>query len=168
MPGKDKDKIHYEDLYITADMDDIEIENVIRRRIEWRQRKRRQLMGHIPVYLLANGITWGIFVAMARNGFAFPWPVFMTFFWGAGIVKDAWELYQSYTDAPNRREEYMQREIEREKMRLGIYEKPKRDYAEKSKNRPLRVGSDGEIVPLDQLLEDEEQDETQYYQHNRR
>jgi hypothetical protein len=153
-------------------MDDDEIEEVIRQRVAWRQRKIRKITGNLPIFLIVNLVIWGGFLGSLRIGAgAFPWPIFVTFFWGMGIVKDIWELYQASTNAQSRREEYIQQEVEREKARMGIYsEKPKRDgYPEKAKNRPVRVGNDGEIVPLDQLLNDDDDTEAEArYQRNQR
>ncbi len=164
--SKKNKKIRYEELIITSDMDDIDIENVIRQRVQWRQDKLQQLLGNLPAFVIVNAIIWGGFLSARGN--SFPWPIFVTFFWGMSIVKDAWELFQASTGMQSRREEYVRQEVEREKARLGIYEKPKRDYIEKSKNRPLQIGSDGEIVPLDQLLSEDDQDVPRYQNNNRR
>ena len=119
-----KDKRRYEELIVTSDMDEREIEDVIRARIQWRQRKWRQIMGNLPAFIIVNAILWGSF---RFNGMGFPWPIFITFFWGMSLVKDAWELFQASNNMQSRRDEYVRQEVEREKARLGIYsEKPKR------------------------------------------
>ncbi len=161
-----RDKTRYEDLRITADMADSEIEDMVRQRIQWRQRRWRRLFSGILPFIIINGLLWAIWSPTARYN-SFPWPLFVTFFWGMSIVRTIWELYQSSERVQDRREELIQRHMERAKVRLGRYEKPKNDYAEKSKKRPVQIGSDGEIVPLEQLLSEDDQD-TPRYQNNYR
>lgn len=160
--NRDRDKIRYEDLKITSDMTDSEIEAVIRERILWRQRRWRGVMAGIPAYIIVNIILWNLWLPTAWSN-NFPWPFFVTLFGAIALIKTIWELRESSDAVQDRRDELIQQQIERAKAKLGRYEKPKNDFAEKSKNRQMRVGSDGEIVPLDQLLsEDDEQDETRY------
>jgi hypothetical protein len=127
---------------------------VIHQRVQWRQRKRKNLMDNIPSFIITNVICWWIFFS---SGQSFPWPIFITVFWGLDIAKNAWELYAASNNMLTRQEDWVQQEIEREKARVGLYTKPKRDVAEKSKNRPMQIGSDGEILPLEELLNDEDE-----------
>ena len=161
-----KNKNKYEDLIITPDMDDLEIESVLRQRIQWRQRKVREIYGNLTSWVAVNIIFWGGFFAFTSS--SFPWPIFVTFISSMAMVNDFWELYQASSKVQARRDEHTQEELEREKARLGLYGKPKRAFAEKSKNRPLRISSDGEIVPLEDLLRDEDEQDATRYQHNQR
>jgi hypothetical protein len=59
-----------------------------------RLKKRRDLKAHLLVYTLVNLATWGIWaVIAATSGNSWPWPVFLTLFWGIGLVMNAWDVY---------------------------------------------------------------------------
>ena len=43
---------------------------------------------------LVNTVVWGIWIVIAASsGSWWPWPVFVTLFWGIGLVMNAWEVY---------------------------------------------------------------------------
>jgi hypothetical protein len=66
--------------------------------------KRRQDFGaHLLVYVLVNLGVWGIWLL---TGTGFPWPVFITFFWGIGLIMNAWDVYwrRTITEADVQRE----------------------------------------------------------------
>ena len=59
-----------------------------------RLKKRRDLKTHAVVYTLVNVTIWGVWVAVAANsGNWWPWPVFMTLFWGIGLAMNAWDVH---------------------------------------------------------------------------
>lgn len=59
-----------------------------------RLKKRRDLKTHALVYLLVNAVVWGTWAVIGVSSHSwFPWPVFMTFFWGIGLVMNAWDVY---------------------------------------------------------------------------
>ncbi len=56
-----------------------------------RVKKRRDLKAHAAVYVLVNLAIWGIWIAIAANsGSWWPWPIFVTLFWGVGLAMNAW------------------------------------------------------------------------------
>lgn len=62
--------------------------------------KRRDFFTHFTVYLLINGLVWTVFLLDGTN--TFPWPIFMTVFWGIGVLAHAIETFvndESYSDA---------------------------------------------------------------------
>src|SRR5689334_14432715 len=55
-----------------------------------RLRDRRDLRGHVLVYLAVNGtfvLVWAV------TGMPFFWPVFPIVFWGVGLTARAWDAY---------------------------------------------------------------------------
>jgi len=117
-------------------MTNIESDDAIRRRIEKRYKKRQELYIHIASYVVANIVFWVMF----RES----WVWWITFGWGIGIVSHVIDYYSKYGGGAERKEAEIQREIARERERLG-YEKPKNDTR-------MRLSDDGEIeeVPEDE------------------
>jgi hypothetical protein len=77
-----------------------------------RLNKRRDLKTHAVVYTLVNFVVWGIWFVVAANSHNWwPWPVFLTLFWGIGLAMNAWDVYFR---APIT-EQDLQREIDRMK-----------------------------------------------------
>ena len=150
-----------EDTRIESNMSEGEIETRIRRRIAARTKMRNEFFGHLTTYVIVNAICWAIylggnFVAFSFiNGIPFvggiPWPIYVTFFWGIGLVSHGFNVYQNSGRVTARRERAIRDEIEMERARLGLdsnYEKPKRQES-------VRLSDDGELVPLEELTEDE-------------
>ena len=111
----------------------------IRRRVEQRYKKKQELIIHIVSYVLTNIAFWIFF-----NGAS--WVAWVTFGWGIGVVANIFEYYNKYGGGVERREAEIQREIEREKERLGLYEKPKNDVQ-------VRLSDDGE---LEEIVEEDD------------
>lgn len=59
-----------------------------------RLKKRRDLKAHALAYTLVNLAIWGVWaVIAATSGSSWPWPVFLTLFWGIGLAMNAWDVY---------------------------------------------------------------------------
>jgi 2TM domain-containing protein len=59
-----------------------------------RLKKRRDFKAHLLVYTLVNLAIWGVWVVIAASsGGSWPWPVFLTLFWGIGLAMNAWDVY---------------------------------------------------------------------------
>lgn len=94
-----------EDVFGSADLDIApeEDESAARKRIERQIKKRDEFRGHLVAYVFVNVFLWAIYLGMAGGNFfgadmppeatAFPWPLFVTFGWGAGLVSDGIETY---------------------------------------------------------------------------
>jgi len=75
-----------------------------------RLKKRRDFKAHLVVYVLVNAVVWGTWVVVAISSQSWwPWPVFLTLFWGIGVAMNAWDVYFRTPIT----EEELQREIER-------------------------------------------------------
>lgn len=73
-------------------------------------KKRRDLKAHAVVYTLFNLAIWGIWAVVAANSHSWwPWPVFLTVFWGIGLAMNAWDVYFRKPIT----EQELQREIDR-------------------------------------------------------
>ncbi len=116
----------------------------IRERIEKKYKERSGLIAHAIPYIIVNFVLWSIYFGSPGDGF--PWPMFVTFFWGIGMVSHFFAYYNKYGGGAMRREEAIQREIQQERERSLMYEKPKNDAR-------MRLTDDGELeeVPEDEI-----------------
>ena len=121
-------------------------ESRIRERIEKKYKERAGLIAHAIPYVIVNAVLWMIYAFTSGPGDNFPWPMFVTFFWGIGMVSHFFAYYNKYGGGAMRREEAIQREIEQERGRSLMYEKPKNDVR-------MRLTDDGELeeVPDDEI-----------------
>jgi 2TM domain len=133
----------------------------IRRQIEKRFKERQGFFIHLTAYVLTNLMLWGLWALLTpvsvvtstpggivsqTGGAGFPWPLFVSVGWGIGLVGHLLNYYNKYGGGAERREEAIEREIERYRER-NAYEKPKRD-----ENTHLELTEDGEI---EEVYEDE-------------
>lgn len=100
----------------TTEADDDEVvgatSDELREQALRRLKKRRDLKAHAVVYALVNLAVWGIWIAIAANsGSWWPWPIFLTLFWGIGLAMNAWDVYF--------RKPITEQELEREMGRLS-------------------------------------------------
>jgi hypothetical protein len=61
-----------------------------------RLKKRRDFKTHVAVYVLVNGVIWGIWLVIALSsggGNWWPWPIFPTLGWGIGVALNGWDVY---------------------------------------------------------------------------
>lgn len=139
-------------------------EERIRKRIEKRYEERTGLVIHLISFIIMQIVFWGMWansqeligtlLAGSPIPFAtldFPWPAFVTFFWGIGVVAHLMDYYNKYGAGAEKRERLIQEELERERQRkLDSYydAKPKRD-------RRVRLTEDGELedVPDDEYAD---------------
>lgn len=121
-------------------------ESRIRERIEKKYKERAGLIAHAIPFVLVNIALWLLYAFTSSPGDNFPWPMFVTFFWGIGMVSHFFSYYNKYGGGAMRREEAIQREVERERERSLMYEKPKNDAR-------MRLTDDGELeeVPEDEI-----------------
>src|SRR5258708_6639099 len=123
-----------QDSQVSKEMSNEDFELKIRQRVEERIAKRNGFYVHLVSFIAVNSVLW--FIWLSSEGYhsqSLPWPIYVTFFWGIGLVANAISVYQDSDRAINRRESMIQDEIAREKQRMGLanpmYEKPKRDQA---------------------------------------
>jgi hypothetical protein len=55
-----------------------------------RIKAKRDFQLHLVIFLLVNALLW---VIWAVTGTGFPWPIFVTFGWGIGVVANWWSVY---------------------------------------------------------------------------
>jgi serine/threonine protein kinase len=135
-------------------------EERIRKRIQKRYEERTGLFIHLAIYIVMQLVFWGMWAgsqdllgtlftqgSLPDKAMDFPWPIFITFFWGIGVVANIMDYYNKYGPGVEKRERLIQEELERERQRRmeSDYDaKPKRD-------RRVRLTEDGELeeVPED-------------------
>lgn len=75
-----------------------------------RLKKRRDFKTHLLTYALVNAVVWVLWLVIAINSHSWwPWPIFMTLFWGIGLALNAWDVYVRRPVS----EDEVRREIER-------------------------------------------------------
>ncbi len=114
-------------------------EQRIRERIEKKYKERAGVIAHAIPYIVVNAVLWLLFLSSPGDGF--PWPIFPTFFWGIGMAVHFFSYYNKYGGGAARYEQEIQREIDRERERSLVYEKPKNDI-------PMRLTDDGELEEI--------------------
>ncbi|MEP6984627.1 MAG: 2TM domain-containing protein, partial [Chloroflexota bacterium] len=116
----------------------------IREKIEQKYKERSGVIAHAIPYIIVNLVLWSIYFSTDAGGF--PWPMFVTFFWGIGMASHFFAYWSKYGGGATRREDAIQREIEMERGRSLSYEKPKNDAR-------MRLTDDGELeeVPEDEI-----------------
>jgi len=70
-------------------------------------KKQRDFRRHLMVYLLVNAGLVAIWLSTDAHGFF--WPVFPLFFWGIGVVFNAWDAYGQDALSESRIEQEMER-----------------------------------------------------------
>jgi serine/threonine protein kinase len=111
-----------------------------RRRVTAVSRELQGFLEHLGAYVGVNGGLWAIYLF---SGGDFPWPIFVSFFWGLGLVGSAISAISGYAN-----QDKVEGEIARELERELSYddEKPKR------KNDGIRLTDDGELT--DSMIEE--------------
>lgn len=134
----------------------LEIE--IRRRVEAKYDERNALLMHLISYAGVNALVWAIWL-FASGGF--PWPLFVTFFWGIGLAGHLLDYYNKHGGGAQKREERIQAEVrrhlrlleEREELaRADVYDEDDGATVYGLHNvepRRLRLADDGELTEFD-------------------
>jgi tRNA A-37 threonylcarbamoyl transferase component Bud32 len=126
-------------------------EERIRRRVEKRFKERQGLIIHFVAYVMVNFMLWAIWAggsitsliqaqepSIPTGMLGLPWPLFVTIGWGIGMISHYINYYSKYGSGAERREQAIQREIERERERSMA-----QDYDLKPKR--MRLTDDGEL-----------------------
>jgi hypothetical protein len=56
-----------------------------------RLKRKREFRNHLVVFVAVNVLLWLIWAFSDDRGF--PWPAFVTVFWGFGTAMQAWNVY---------------------------------------------------------------------------
>ncbi len=159
-------------------------EEQIRQRIEKKLHARREFFQHVVVYLIVNFGLWFFFLnssgafdvltgtPVSEIGLGFPWPIFVTVFWGMGVVMQYIEYYYSHGSGADRREAEIEAEITRQMRisqeheaarRKGMYDPDEEtaDYEifdiDNIEARQVRLNEDGELT--DSFIQEADADE---------
>src|SRR5438045_1255260 len=74
----------------SEEMSNESIESKIRRRVEERIEKRNGFYVHLVSFIAVNAVLWMIWLPSGGH----PWPMYVTFFWGIGLVANGIAVYQ--------------------------------------------------------------------------
>lgn len=55
-----------------------------------RLKAKRAFQSNVVAYIAVNAILWAIW---AISGFGYPWPIFVSGFWGLGLAMHAWSVW---------------------------------------------------------------------------
>ncbi len=140
-----------------------QLEIEIRRRVEAKYDERNALLIHFISYAAVNVLVWVIWLFQSGG---FPWPLFVTFFWGIGMAGHFLDYYNKHGGGAQKREERIQEEVQRHLDRLeererGIYDEEAMGEADvyaldDVELRHLRLSDDGELTDYEPLDEGDE------------
>jgi len=132
----------------------LEIE--IRRRVETKYDERNALLIHFTSYAGVNVLVWATWLF---SGGGFPWPLFVTVFWGIGMVGHLLDYYHKHGGGARKREERIDEEVRRHLERLDagrheVYDDAVENGADvyaldNVELRRARLADDGEIVDME-------------------
>ena len=139
-----------------------QLESEIRRRVEAKYDERNALLIHFASYAGVNILLWLIWLIQTGG---FPWPLFVTFFWGIGMAGHMLDYYHKHGGGAQKREEQIQAEVMRQLERLEEredlpgYEEEEVERAEvytldNYKGRGLRLSDDGELEDFELVGEE--------------
>ena len=86
-------------------------QELIRQRVQKKLRARSEFLQHLTAYMAVNGILWLLW--LSRTG-GFPWPLFVTAFWGIGLVNHYVDYYYKHGRGADQGEEEIESEITRQ------------------------------------------------------
>jgi uncharacterized membrane protein (DUF106 family) len=149
--------------------DQIDLEQ-IKKRVKKRVDDRKDFYIHAGVYVIVNIVVWVVWLILMlfpgiidsigssidvdfANLLRLPIPVLLSAAWMIGLLIHGLVTFVDTSKwLDNMQEREMQKEMERERLRLGLKEKPK---------RTVRLGDDGELIA-------DEEPEASTSQQNRR
>ena len=131
----------------------------IRRKVNKKYDERSGLMQHAISYVMTNVVLWAIWLL---TGAPFPWPLFVTFFWGIGMLSHYVNYDSKYGRGARKREAEIEAEVERELQWARAQAAARRhDHDDEEalegatvyeldnyQRRGLRLSDDGELVDL--------------------
>ena len=139
----------------------LEIE--IRRRVEAKYEERNGLLIHLITYGAVNVMLWLIWLSSIGG---FPWPLFVTFFWGIGMAAHGLDYYNKHGGGAEKREARIQEEVQRH---LERFEERESEIYDESlegadvydlddvERRHLRLRDDGELTSVDAYASEKEE-----------
>lgn len=143
-----------------------QLETEIRRRVEAKYDERNGLLIHLISYAGVNIVVWLIWLFETGG---FPWPLFVTLFWGIGMAGHLLDYYNKYGGGAQKREERIQEEVLRQMERFEEREERLRveeDEIERAdvyalddvEARHVRLTDDGELADFEALPERDERE----------
>jgi len=140
-----------------------QLEIEIRRRVEAKYEERNALLIHLISYAGVNILVWLIWLFSSGG---FPWPLFVSFFWGIGMAGHLLDYYNKHGGGARKREERIQEEVLQQMRRLedrerSIYADENADvYAlDDVELRHVRLSDDGELTDYEPMDEDDAQEQ---------
>ena len=115
------------------------LEEKLRKYAEKKLQARTELRTHALAFLFFNPM---LFVIWFMTGSSFLWVLIPLMGWSIGLFAHYMEYSTKYGRGREKREEFIAREMERERARMYASEKPKNDFGDV---RGLRLTEDGEL-----------------------
>ena len=133
----------------------------IQQRVERHTKRRADFIRHLTSFLVVNMTLWSIWLVTSSSHSGTPWPIWITIFWGIGVVRQGINTFLM-PDMDDYRDREMRHEIARENARLGIDEDEELILEKPKRKRKVRLGDDGELLDVEQedLFEESSQSES--------
>lgn len=94
-------------------------EYTLRHQAIGRIQARRGLLYHAVIFALVNVALWAVWAFAGAEGEGwYPWPAWVTFFWGLGLVFQAWSVLGTGGVS----EDTVRREMDRIRSEQGVTE----------------------------------------------
>ena len=128
-------------------------EDEIRRRTaEKKFKSRQELIQHLTTYLIVNLILWTLYWSTAR---AFPWPIFVTAFWGIRIATHIADYYYRFGKGAQSRETEVEAEMARQLRMQNLRDEERQGEMDREadifdmeafEKRKVRLNDEGELT----------------------
>lgn len=128
-----------------------EAREIAEKKVGQRHDERVGLIAHAVPYFIVNLVVWQMYLS---SGGGFPWPLFITGFWGIGMLSHFLDFYYKHGKGAKKREAEIEAEVARQyqlaQMRADMMEDEIVDTALPKRKRRLALGDDGELVDIDE------------------
>jgi 2TM domain len=137
----------------------------LRKMVEKRVKSRQEFVQHLISYVLVNMLLWGIWLATSDDRSGTPWSLWVTGFWGVGLILHFFQMMSETSGNELTKELRLQKEIdaEREKLRRQGFTVVESQPGQKPK-RNASISDDGEL----EYEDDEAEIEAEIQRHKKK
>lgn len=131
-----------------------EARKIAEKKVGQRHDERIGLIAHAVPYIIVNLVLWQNYLS---SGGGFPWPLFITAFWGIGMLSHFLDFYYKHGKGAKKREAEIEAEVARQyqlaQMRADMMEDEFADTELPKRKRRLALSDDGELVDIEEYAE---------------
>ncbi len=122
------------------------------KKIEKKHSERMGLIAHAIPYVVINVVLWQLYFS---SGGGFPWPLFVTAFWGIGMLGHFLDYHHKFGLGAQKREAEIDAEVARQARLAGYPPADEEDFDAQAESLPKRkrrlaLGDDGELIDINE------------------